>query len=166
MAKQRRKEAIRGKSEFNILAALLILSGIALLLEAQGIFSGIHNLWPMFVLVIGMGLTLMFYQDKRDVGLVAIGSFMILISVFFLYLNYTSWLQLKRLWPLFIAIVGLSTFICSFYNKKRIFFVVGLFGILLSATFILIFTVSVLLWPVSLIIAGLFIFIISFFDRK
>lgn len=166
MAKQRRKEAIRGKSEFNILAGLLILSGIALLVEGRGFLQGLHNLWPMFVFVVGLGLVLMFYSSKRDVGLLGIGSFMIMLSIFFFYLNFNSWAILKDLWSIFIAITGISLIICSAYSRKRIFLIIGLFGVLLSIAFILIFAVSVSLWPVSMIIAGLFIYIISFFDRK
>lgn len=166
MAQQRKKEARRGKSEFNILAGLLILSGIALLVEGSGFLQGIHNLWPMFIFVIGLGLVLMFYQNKRDVGLIGLGASMIMLSIFFFYLNFTSWVILKDLWSIFIAIFSVSILLCYFYNKKRIFLIIGLFGILLSIAFILIFAVSVSLWPVSLIIAGLFIYIISFFDRK
>ena len=168
MAQRKKKEvrSRRGKSEFSILAGLLILSGIALLLESKGYFTGIHNLWPMFVFVVGLGLSLMFYSDKRDVGLIGLGSFMIMISIFFFYLNFSSWAKLKTLWSLFIAIVGISLLICSIYSRKRIFLLVGLFAILLSIAFILIFAVSYSLWPISLIIAGLFIYIISFFDRK
>jgi hypothetical protein len=155
---------IKGKYEFGVIASLLLISGIALLLEGNGILPGIHNLWPMFTLVIGMGLFLMFYQDRRDVGLIGLGSFVIMTSILFFYLNYTTWAKLKDWWACFIFFVGASLIICSIYNRKRIFFLVGLFGILLSIAFILIFAVSATLWPVSLIIAGIFIFIISRFD--
>jgi presenilin-like A22 family membrane protease len=156
----------RVKPEFNVLAGLLVLSGIALLLEGNGVLLGIHNLWPIFVFVIGLGLSLMFYQGRKDIGLIGLGSFMIMLSIFFFYLNFTSWALLKNLWPVFISIVAVSILLCFLYNKKKIFLVVGLFGVLLSITFILIFGVAESLWPVSLIIAGLLIYIISFFDRK
>lgn len=156
----------RGKSEFNILAGLLVLSGVALLLEGNGVLLGIHNLWPVFVFTIGLGLTLMFYQGKKDFGLIGLGSLMVMLSIFFFYLNFTSWALLKSLWPVFISIVAVSILVCFLYNKKKIFLIIGLFGVLLSITFILIFGVAESLWPVSLVIAGLFIYIISFFDRK
>lgn len=163
---KKRSGRIRGKSEFNVLAGLLILSGIALLLEGRGFMPGIHDLWPIFLLVMGIGLTSMFYSNNKDPGLIFLGSIMIMLGILFFYLNFTFWGQLKKLWPLFIAIVGISTCLCYFYNKKKIFMIMGLFGILLSIAFILIFSISALLWPISLIIAGLFIYIISFFDRK
>ncbi len=156
----------RVKSEFNILAGLLVLSGIALLLEGNGILLGVHNLWPIFVFIIGLGLTLTFFQSKKDIGLIGLGSLMVMLSIFFFYLNFTSWALLKSLWPVFISIFGISVLLCYLYNKKRIFLIVGMFGILLSITFILIFGVAESLWPVSLIIAGLLIYLISFFDRK
>ncbi|MFH1249010.1 MAG: hypothetical protein V1660_02570 [archaeon] len=155
----------KGRYEFGVIAVLFLISGIALLLEGQGILPGIHNLWPMFVFVVGMGLSLMFYQDCKDVGLLGLGSFLLMTSILFFYLNYTSWVKLKEWWASFIFIVGASLIICSIYSRKRIFFLVGLFGILLSIAFILIFAVSASLWPVSLIIAGIFILIISRFDN-
>lgn len=156
----------RLRSEFSVLAGVLILSGIALLFEGNSFFSGIHNLWPIFVLIVGVGLTLLFSSDKREIGLLWLGSMMIMLSIFFFYLNYTSWAQLKKLWPLFITIVSISILLCYFYNREKILLFVGILGILLSAAFILIFGISSSLWPVSLVIAGLFIFIISIFDTK
>lgn len=160
---KKRQKKIR--PEFNVLAGLLILSGIALLLEGKGFIPTIHNLWPIFLLITGTGLTILFYTNKKDTGLVFLGSFMILLSILFFYLNFTSWAQLERLWPLFITLIGISTLLCYSYNRKKIFMVIGLLGILLSAAFILIFSISVELWPISLIIVGLSIYIISFFDK-
>lgn len=156
----------RLRPEFSVLASLLILSGIALLLESNSSLKGIHNMWPIFVLMLGMGLIFLFSSNKRDIGLLWLGSFMIMLSILFFYLNFTSWAQLKRLWPLFIAIASISILICYFYNKERILLLMGIFGILLSAAFILIFGISSSLWPVSLIISGIFIYIISIFIRK
>ncbi len=155
----------RVRNEFGVLAFVLIFSGIALLLESFGFLAGISNLWPIFPLIIGIGL-LMLFQAQKDIGLLWLGSFLMIISIFFFYLNFTSWTQLTRLWPAFIAIFGMSFLICYFFNKSRIFLVVSLFALFLSTTFVVIFGLSPKLWPVSLIIAGLFIYAIALFDRK
>jgi hypothetical protein len=152
--------------EFNVLAGLFILIGVLLILENNGILPGIHKFWPALLSLLGIGMTLLFFSDKKDVGLLWFGSFMLMLSIFFFYLNFNSWSALKSLWPIFITILGVSAFICYFPNKNRVLLFLGLFGIMLSAAFILIFSVSESLWPVSLIVTGLFIYIVSFFGKK
>lgn len=153
------------RNEFNILAFVLIFSGLVLLLESFGFLTGISNLWPIFPFIIGIGL-LMLFKTQRDIGLAWLGSFLVMLSLFFFYLNFTTWKQLVKLWPVFIAIFGLSFIACYFGERKKVFVVIGLFALLLSTAFTMIFGLSPRLWPVSLIIAGIFIYIISLSDKK
>ncbi len=148
------------KNEFAVLASALVITGFLLLFESFGYLNGISRLWPVFSLIIGIGL-IMLFKNQEDTGLLWLGSLMIMLSLFFFYLNFTSWKQLARLWPVFIAVFGLAFLFCYFINKNRAVLMASLFTILLSIAFILIFSLSVKLWPVSLIIAGIFIYFIS-----
>jgi hypothetical protein len=152
------KKSVR--NEFTVLAFVLVISGILLLFEVFGYLSGISRFWPIFPLIIGIGL-LMLFQKQEDIGLLWLGSFLIINSILFFYLNFTSWKRLTKLWPLFITIFGTSSLLCYFSNKNKIILIISLFTIFLSIAFILIFGLSPQLWPVSLIIAGIFIYLVS-----
>jgi len=158
---------MRIKSEFNVLSFILIFSGFLLLLENFGFVSGIHNLWPIFPFVVGMGLFILYKQMQgRDYGLVLLGSLLILLSVFFVYLNFKSWGILSKLWPIFICILGVSFLFSYYFNRIKIYLYVGLFATLLGFVFVFIFTISVTLWPISLVVVGIFIYLISSFESK
>ena len=161
--KRNRAKAVR--NEFIVLAFALVITGFLLLFESFGFLGGISRLWPIFSLIIGIGL-IMLLKNQEDAGLLWLGSLMIMLSLFFFYLNFTSWKQLARLWPVFIAIFGLAFLFCYLINKNRAILITSLFTILLSIAFILIFSLSIKLWPVSLIIAGIFLYIISKFNNK
>lgn len=149
-----------------ILATVFILSGVALLFESFGIAKGVHNIWPIFSFIIGLGFLLLNKkQRKRDIVLTIIGWFMMLSSLLFVYLNLTSWTQVAFLWPVFITFAGISFLAVHRNNKSKKFLYMGIGGILLSLIFIFIFGVSASLWPVSLIVAGIFLYIISIKEK-
>lgn len=152
------------RNKFNILAFSLMLGGFLLLFESLGFIEGVSRLWPLLALIMGIGFFTLFNHQK-EIGFLWLGSFIMMLSIFFLYLNFTSWKQLVKLWPIFIAIFGLSFLSCYLKEKKKMFILVSLFAILLSAAFIIIFNLSVRLWPISLIIAGLFIYVISRYNK-
>jgi hypothetical protein len=155
------------KSEFGVLSFILIFSGFLLLLENYGFIRGIHNLWPIFPFVVGMGMFILYKQmHGRDYGLVLLGSLLILSSIFFVYLNFTSWLKLSKLWPVFICILGASLFFSYYFNRTRIYLYLGLLATLSGIIFIFVFSISVLLWPMSLILIGIFIYLISNYESK
>ena len=155
------------KSEFNVLSFILISMGFLLLLENYGLIKKISNFWPVFPFLVGLGLFILYKNMRRkDIGLVLLGSLLILLSVFFVYLNFTSWAKLSRLWPIFICILGVSFLFCYYFNRIKIYLYVGLFSTLLGSIFVFIFSISVLLWPLSLIIIGIFIYLISSFQAK
>ncbi|MBS3090477.1 hypothetical protein J4433_01770 [Candidatus Pacearchaeota archaeon] len=161
--KRNRAKVVR--NEFVVLASSLVITGFLLLFESFGYLNGISRLWPVFSLIIGIGLAMLF-RNQGDTGLLWLGSLMIMLSLFFFYLNFTSWRRLAMLWPVFIAIFGLAFLFCYSINKNRAVLIASIFTILLSIAFILIFSLSIKLWPISLIIAGIFMYIVSKCNQK
>jgi hypothetical protein len=159
---------MRDTSSFNILAAVLILMGIALLLENYGIIHGIWMFWPALPLIIGIGFCMLYFRSGKDIVMLGLGTFILLNSILFIYLNFTMWSLLAYLWPVFIVILGLSLLACYIFSKvkRNILIYLAVLLMALGASFIVIFAVSTILWPTSLIFAGLSFVIISFFEKR
>ncbi len=153
-------------SSFNILAVILIIIGSIFLLENYGILVGAYLFWPLLPLIMGIGFTLLFFKNKRkDLILLGLGTFILLNSILFFYLNFTSWVRLAALWPTFIIILGLSFLACYLLSDKNVLLYLAAILISLGVSFILIFAVSTILWPLTLIFTGMSFMIISIVER-
>ncbi len=156
------------KGRYNVLALLCIGIGVLLMLENYGYIKGIYNLWPIFPLIFGVGLY-MLYKDRgaRDSILLAIGIYLIQFSVLAFYENYTSWTSMVYLWPFFVGFLGVS--FLSIYistGNGMIFFHLGVLLIGLCIVFFLIFSVDYRLWPISLVLFGISILLIKEFNKS
>ena len=147
----------------HVFAFILIVIGMIFLLDSLEIIAGISKMWPIFVFLLGLGFLMLFYPEKnkkRNALQLGIATGLILLSILFFYLNFTAWVKLAKLWPIFLIIVGLSIGICYFTLKRVIFLYTGLILIMLGIVFYLVFAISTRLWPVSLMLVGLsFIFL-------
>lgn len=151
-----------------VLAVLTILTGLILLSESYGYLSGIYRIWPVFPLILGTGFILLFLRRNRfDTTLVAIGTYLVCASILFFYLNFTDWVRLADLWPLFIGFLGLSFLAPIIWGSKRgIYIPIALFLIFLCGVFLLVFSVDTRLWPVSLVLFGICLLLIGRFERE
>lgn len=155
------------RPSLNLLAASFVAAGVILLLENLEIVSGISRLWPLLLLVVGVGFTMLFFQRHRsDIVLIWLGSFNLLVGVFFLYLNFTGWDRMATLWPMFLLIVAISFLVSSRYSQNRPIFasIAIVFGMLFASLY-LVFGVSPSLWPFSLVAFGLSLLWINYADR-
>ncbi|MBW2967637.1 hypothetical protein KY362_04070 [Candidatus Woesearchaeota archaeon] len=157
---------MRNSSSFNILAAVLIIIGSLLILENFGIFTGIWLLWPVLPLVIGTGFCMLYFRTRKDIVLLGLGTFVTLISMFFIYLNFAGWSRLAFQWPVFLVILGLTFLNTFIFSKKRVLLYLAVILISLGAAFILVFIISLKLWPMTLVLAGVSFIIISIFDMQ
>lgn len=155
------------KKSLGVLAFLFIFVGIIITLENYRIMGGVSRLWPLIPFLIGFGFVLLFFEGKRnDAALIWLGVFLISISLFFCFLNSTSWRNLSYLWPIFLGIFGVSFLITGFFTKERIFMHLSILFISLFLALYFVFTVSLRLWPMSLVVFGISLLIIDYFNRK
>ncbi|HEY3356689.1 MAG TPA: hypothetical protein VGQ83_25790 [Polyangia bacterium] len=153
---------VRGK--FTGLAILSVIAGALLLCENFGLVGPVHRLWPVFPGFLGLGLAMLFVQrGKRDLVLLGIGSYLLGLSALFLVLNYTHWGLLARAWPVFLALLGLSSLVVAPFARwmRGAFWVSGGFLVLLAVAFYLIFGLNPRLWPACLVLFGLWILILT-----
>jgi hypothetical protein len=151
-----------------VLAVMFIAAGVILTLENTGLISGASKLWPLFPLAAGVGFLLLYFGYKRnDVALLFLGTVFALLSVFFLYLNYTTWSQTATLWPVFLAIAGAGFLSIYLGSRVRLFLFLALGLIILAGVFYLVFGVSLALWPLSLVAFGAsLLFVNHFYLRR
>jgi hypothetical protein len=151
-------------SSFNILAIVLIIVGGVFLLENFGFIDGAWLVWPVLPLIMGLGFCILFFKTKRDIVLLGLGSFVLLNSLFFFYLNFIGWSTLVVLWPVFIVILGITFLACYMISKSKVLAYLAALLIALGTSFILIFVISTKLWPISLVFAGISFIIINIFE--
>ena len=95
----------------HVFAFILIVIGMIFLLDSLEIIAGISKMWPIFVFLLGLGFLMLFYPEKnkkRNALQLGIATGLILLSILFFYLNFTAWVKLAKLWPIFLIIVGFS----------------------------------------------------------
>lgn len=150
---------ITRRGQFTALAILCIVCGLVLIMDNLGITAGAWKLWPAFSLFLGLGALLLFNRGgRRDLKVVGIGVCLVLVSVFFFFLNYTTWSHMALLWPAFIGIFGATILVVAYYaEEKKWYLTSGVFFIFLASAFFLVFTVNAGLWPISLVLFGLWL---------
>ncbi len=151
----------------NLLATLFVIIGSLLILENYHVIEGVSRLWPGLIMVFGIGFVMLFFErEKNDPVLIWMGTFLILLAIFFFYLNYTSWNLMVRLWSFFLGIIGLSFFSIHIFSPNKIFLYLAISFVLLFIIFYLVFGISTALWPISMIIFGISLLIINFYYKS
>lgn len=125
-------------------------------------------LWPVLVILLGVGFILLFEQRNRsDIVLLCLGVFFIECGAFFTYLNFTGWKNLRTQWPIFLGFAGICFMACHIARRRnRVYFYLGLAFIMAFISLFLIFTVSPQLWPVSLVILGVSLLIVNYYNNR
>jgi hypothetical protein len=145
-----------------VLAIVLMAAGAVLTLENMRIISGASKQWPAFLIILGIGFEILFFERKRnDLAILWLGTALILLGIFFFYLNYTSWMKMVKLWPLFLEIAGASFFVLYVKGRISIFLFLAVALLMLGAVFYLVFGVSLMLWPLSLVAFGISLLLVN-----
>ncbi len=160
-------EAVMKKSRYSVLAFLCVFVGMLLILENYDYITGVYKVWPLFPLIVGLGLYLL-YRDRgrKDYVVLAMGVYLMQFSGLAFYENFTSWAGMAYLWPFFIGFLGvsfLSIYISS--GKGTIFLHLTVFLTGLCVVFFLVFSIDPRLWPISLVLFGISIFLIKTFNK-
>ena len=148
-------------TSYSRFAIILIIVGVLIALESYFNLGIVFKLWPLLTLILGGGL-IGIYIQRKTTGLLFLGSgeYLILFSGLALYCNFTSWSQMRFLWPLFIIFMGVVFFtLYGADRKKRAFLFLGLVLISLSIFFYLMFKVDMHYWWSIFILVGISILI-------
>ena len=135
----------------------LIILGILFLFENFGYIAfDFKDVWPVFVILAGIGFFIGYLQDKKNYGLLMPGTILIIYGVMFFYCSVEGWYYMTYLWPVFIIGPGIGFFMMFVLGQKEKGMLVPasiLTG--LGILFLLGKTGVVRYWPVVLIIIGL-----------
>ncbi|MFC1587248.1 hypothetical protein ACFL54_02965 [Planctomycetota bacterium] len=143
------------------LAILLIVIGLLFAADSLLGVSFAYKLWPLLIFMLGTGLVGIYLKRKAKGALyLAGGEYFILFSGLAFYCNFTSWQNLKHLWPIFVGFLGLVFItLFLFYRKKRFLLFLGLLLLSLSIFFLLIFSLGTQFWWIIFMLAGLSILV-------
>ncbi|TFH00910.1 MAG: hypothetical protein E4H13_06240 [Calditrichales bacterium] len=146
----------------------LIILGILFMSENFGYLSfDFENVWPVFVLLGGIGFWIGFFQDRKNVGLLMPANILIIYGGMFLYCSLTGWEVMGTLWPLFLIGPGIGFFMMYLMGEREK-------GLLIPAGILagigLLFFLShggvMRYWPVILIGIGIYLVIKHYLKKQ
>jgi len=138
-------------------ALMLICIGLLLSVDTYLGRPVVYKFWPIMIAVLAIGFIGIFLRrNKRETSFLGMGVYLVCFTAIALYCNFTSWANLKLLWPLFITTLGLS-FVSMFFisRKKYVFLLLGLLFFSLSAVFFVVFSLGGQYWWIVFILVGL-----------
>jgi hypothetical protein len=158
----------RYPNKFLVSSVVFILVGVILLLWNLGLIPGLDSLWPLLLIIAGVGFLYEGFVRRRRDAYVFIGMFALLLGLFFLLAEtLVSPVAISSIWPVFMTITGLSLFAYGVrrpWGSRMSFTVPGVAIVIISLVFLL-FSLGIvdrsfarlvaLYWPALLIIAGL-----------
>lgn len=139
------------------LGVLLIFVGLLCAAASHFGLPVVYKLWPLLVLSLGLGFVGIFAKRRaRGALYLALGEYLILFSILALYCNFTSWGNLRHLWPVFIAFLGVVFgTLLVFRRRNRLLLFLALSFVLVSASLLLIFSFGSQYWWSILVLVGL-----------
>jgi hypothetical protein len=150
------KPVKRPLSSYGRLGALLAIIGGVLAVDSITGRPFTWRLWPLLATVLGIGFIGIYAQrSRRETVYVGLGSFIIGFSALALYCNFTSWSGLSHLWPVFIALTGISMILGFFLGSRRsAVLLTGLIFVSLAIVFYLVFNLDHRFWWLIFILTG------------
>jgi hypothetical protein len=168
----------RYPNKFLVSSVVFIIVGAILLLWNLRLIPGLESLWPVLLVIAGIGFLYEGALRRRRDAYVFIGMFALLLGVFFLLAETVlSPVALSSIWPVFMTITGVSLFAYGArrpWGSRMSFTVPGVAIVVISLVF-LIFSLDIvdrsfarlvaIYWPGLLIVAGLVLLSVHFLRR-
>jgi len=134
----------------------LVILGVLFLSENFGYIEfNFQNVWPVFVLLTGIGFIIGYLQDRKNYGLLMPASILTTYGLLFFYCSIEGWYMMSVWWPVFIIGPGIGFFMMYLLGGREK-------GLLVPASILtaigLLFLISNSgfwrFWPLVLIIIG------------
>ncbi len=138
-------------------AFLCIIIGLLLSVDSFLGVPIIYKFWPLLLAVLSLGFVGIFIRrNNREPVFLAIGIYILCFTGVALYCNFTSWSNLKLVWPLFITFLGISFLSAFLFSHRRYpLLLLGLLFVSLSIVFFLVFSLGGQYWWTVFILVGL-----------
>jgi hypothetical protein len=143
-------------SDFIIGIGLVIL-GLLFLFENFGYIEfDFGEIWPVFVVLGGVGFWLGFFKDRTNIGLLMPGTILVTYGLLFWYCSAQGWYHMQALWPFFLIGPGIGFFLMYLFGEREKGLLIPA-GILTGLGILFMFRYWMYLryWPVILIILGI-----------
>jgi len=114
-----------------IFGFLLLFIGVILILSNFGVIEIVwNNLWPLFLLILGIIFELSYFIYRKDAGLLVPGGILITYGFLFLVNVIYGWRLMEDLWPIFIlgVVIGLLQLYLFGGREKGLLIPVGILG--------------------------------------
>ncbi len=135
----------------------LILIGLLILLVQFEYFDW-AELWPLFLIAIGLLFLIGFFINRENYGLLMPAMILMIIGTLFLYMERTTWYNMRGLWPTFIMAPGVGFFFMYFFGPvKNQLWIPGTILVTIAALFFAGEWTVIRYWPVILILLGLYL---------
>lgn len=141
------------------LGLILIFLGFIFLLDNLHIISfNFLQIWPVLIILGGIGFWLGFFVNKKNISLIMPATILTIYGFLFFYCNWFGWHYMHSLWPVFLMGPGIGFYLLYLLGSKEK-------GLIVPATILNVLGLLFLLrhleyikyWPVLLIIGGIII---------
>lgn len=151
------------KNDALVLGAVLIVAGLFFLLRHLiGDTFALRNLWPLFMLIPVVPMSIVLIKDpKKNAGTAIPMTILVFLAVFFLFQNYRPGGWGPVAWPIFILAPGLGLLAAYLLSRDKGFLIPGIILSTLAVVFFLIFSLNGSTWLVGLvlIVAGVLVLV-------
>ena len=108
------------KTSDMIIGIGLVILGILFLSENFGYIAfDFENVWPVFVLLAGIGFSIGYLQDRKNYGLLMPASILTIYGILFFYCTLEGWSAMSVLWPVFIIGPGAGFFMMYLFGGRE-----------------------------------------------
>jgi hypothetical protein len=156
------------KTSDMIIGIGLVILGALFLSENIGYIEfDFQDIWPVFVLLAGIGFGIGYFQDKKNYGLLMPASILTIYGLLFFYCSIEGWYIMSTLWPVFILGPGIGFFMMYLLGGREK-------GLLVPASILTVLGILFIIghsdfwryWPLVLIIIGIILIVRYYSSTK
>ena len=131
-----KNSSFNSKISSAVFGIILVWVGVVFLAGNIFHFLGVDRLWPLFLLAPAVLLVAVWLQDRdRYAAALLPVTILVFFTIYFLWLNFTTWSNVEITWPNFLIGPGLGFFVLYFTKKRWGFLLPALILILLATIF-------------------------------